>query len=187
MSEQAKPDFLYAPWRMDYISNTTSEPVLGCIFCEKPSETFDSQNLILYRGQMCFVILNAFPYNSGHLMIIPYQHTANLAELPPETCMEMIQLARFAMAALQQVMHPEGYNLGMNLGHIAGAGIAEHLHLHIVPRWAGDVNFMTVIGNTRVVPEALEQTWKKMRDALAAVIASTACPTVADTDNSLSQ
>ena len=164
---------LNAPWRMEYIAQA-AERVPGCIFCAKPCEeaSCDRRNYIVYRGERCFIILNAFPYNSGHLMVIPYQHTADLALLAPETLLEMMRLAAQAVAALKRVMCPDGFNLGMNLGHAGGAGIAEHLHLHIVPRWVGDTNFMTTVGEARVLPESLERTWEKVCEAFHAVLNS---------------
>lgn len=164
------PEHLHAPWRMEYIKKT-GKPMDGCIFCEKPCQNVDNENCLIYRGEHCFIILNAFPYNSGHLMVIPYQHASDLAELPPEALLEMMQLATLATKALKRVMNPDGFNLGMNLGHAAGAGIAEHLHLHVVPRWVGDTNFMTVVANTRVLPEALECTWEKVRAAFIEIVA----------------
>jgi ATP adenylyltransferase len=160
---------LNAPWRMEYIEQ--AERVQGCIFCAKPceGEDCDRKNYIVHRGTHCFIILNAFPYNSGHLMVIPYQHTADLAALPPEAYLEMMRLAAFAVDALTRVMCPDGYNLGMNLGRAGGAGIAEHLHLHVVPRWVGDTNFMTTVAEARVLPESLERTWDKVREVFQVV------------------
>ena len=161
---------LNAPWRMEYIEQ--AEKSEGCIFCDKPceGETCDRKNFILHRGKFCFVILNAFPYNSGHLMVIPYEHTADLSALSLETYQEMMQLASLAMDALTRVMSPDGFNLGMNLGRAGGAGISEHLHLHLVPRWVGDTNFMTTVAEARVVPEALERTWEKLRAAFLEIL-----------------
>ncbi len=163
--EQHGITHLDAPWRMEYIAQTEKND--GCIFCSKPceGEICDCKNYIIYRGIRCFIILNAFPYNCGHLMVIPYQHTAVLEELPPETALELFSLATKAISALKQVMCPDGFNLGMNLGRAGGAGISEHLHLHIVPRWVGDANFMTTVSETRVLPESLERTWEKVRAA----------------------
>lgn len=166
---------LLAPWRMEYIEHA-GEPKAGCVFCTMSREQRDKEHLILYRGRYNFIILNAFPYNTGHLMVIPYHHTAALADLPPETQTEMMQLATLSIAALQRAMHPEGFNLGMNLGRPAGAGIAEHLHLHVVPRWTGDTNFMPVVGNTRVLPESLSRTWERMHRALCDVMATPETP-----------
>ncbi len=164
------PARLHAPWRMEYISQTAS-PRDGCIFCTKPVQEKDRENGILYHGKLAYIILNAFPYNSGHLMIIPYQHTADFTELNAATLQEMMTLAQLALATLNRVMHPQGFNMGMNLGQSAGAGIAEHLHLHVVPRWTGDTNFMPVLGNTRVLPESLESTWERVKSALDEILA----------------
>lgn len=155
---------------MDYIERAGT-PAPSCIFCEKPNQQCDRENYLLYRGDYAYMILNAFPYNNGHLMVIPYHHTASLDELPTEALTEMMQLARLAINALRRAMAPEGFNMGMNLGRTAGAGIAEHVHLHVVPRWNGDTNFMPVIGNTRVLPESLGRTWEKISAALAQVLA----------------
>jgi ATP adenylyltransferase len=158
------PCRLHAPWRMEYIENAGT-PAPGCIFCEKPREDDDRKNYILHRSQYNFVILNAFPYNNGHLMVIPYQHTATLADLSAVTMMEMMQLTDIATRAMTLCMRPDGFNIGMNIGRPAGAGIAEHLHMHVVPRWNGDTNFMPVLGNTRVIPESLDKTWIKIDKA----------------------
>jgi ATP adenylyltransferase len=170
MDEQHGHECLPAPWRMEYIANAGKSGG-GCIFCTKPEADDDRAHYILYRGRTCFIILNAYPYNNGHLMVVPYLHTSELAALPAATMQEMMELAALAVAALRQVMCPDGFNLGMNLGHVAGAGIAEHLHLHIVPRWEGDTNFMLVVSNTRVLPEALDATWEKLHRALQDVAA----------------
>jgi ATP adenylyltransferase len=149
---------------MEYIESAGA-PSPGCIFCTKPREDDDRANFILHRSQYNFVILNAFPYNNGHLMVIPYQHTASLADLPAASLTEMMQLTDIATRAMMLCMKPDGYNIGMNIGRSAGAGIAEHLHMHVVPRWNGDTNFMPVLGNTRVLPEALDKTWQKLHAA----------------------
>lgn len=169
MDKPTGPERLHAPWRMEYIEQA-GEPVCECIFCEKPQQECDQENLIIHRGEQNFVILNAFPYNNGHLMIIPYHHTADFTELSPETLGETMRLARLAIAALKRAMKPDGFNMGMNIGRTAGAGIAEHLHLHIVPRWNGDTNFMPVVANTRVLPESLERTWAKVHAAFNDVL-----------------
>ena len=155
-------EHLWAPWRMAYVG---VEQPPGCIFCVKPGEDRDVENCILHRGKHAFVMLNAFPYNSGHLLIAPYRHTADLGELTGEEALEMMQLAQQGIAALGRAFRPDGHNLGMNLGRVAGAGIADHLHLHIVPRWNGDNNFMTVVADTRVLPEALADSYQKLREA----------------------
>jgi ATP adenylyltransferase len=168
---------LDAPWRMEYIEQ--AEKAEACIFCAKPceEETCDNKNYIVHRGEHCFIILNAYPYNSGHLMVIPYQHAADLSALPPETCLEMMRLAAIAMEALKRIMSPDGFNLGMNLGRAGGAGISEHMHLHVVPRWVGDTNFMTTVAQARVLPESLERTWEKVRAAVQEALAQEASAT----------
>ncbi|MER3405911.1 MAG: HIT family hydrolase [Chloroflexota bacterium] len=158
--------YLWTPWRMAYIS---AERAGGCIFCEKPAEQADEQNLILLRGERVFSMLNLYPYNTGHLMIAPYRHIADFIELTREELLEMGELTQRHIGALRRALRPDGFNLGMNLGSIAGAGIADHLHLHVVPRWAGDTNFMPIVAGTKVMPELLETTYQKLRAALAAL------------------
>ncbi|HEY3328749.1 MAG TPA: HIT domain-containing protein [Capsulimonadaceae bacterium] len=136
-----------------------------CIFCDKAADDDDQRNLILYRGRTAFVLLNLYPYNNGHLMIAPYQHTCKLTELSDETMLEIMQLTRDAQLALKGAFAPDGYNVGINLGAIAGAGIADHMHQHIVPRWGGDSNFMHVIGDTKVMPDSLENSYRKIKEA----------------------
>jgi len=169
MDDHHGPEHLHAPWRMEYVT-TTGEKREGCVFCDIPREKTDEENLLIYRGDHTFVVMNAFPYNNGHLMVIPYRHTAELTDLPCATLTEMMRLASLSMRALRRVMSPDGFNLGMNLGRAAGAGIADHLHLHVVPRWNGDTNFMPVVGNIRVLPEALEKTWQKVHGAFQQVL-----------------
>ena len=164
-------DRLYAPWRMAYVEQP-QEPApdaTGCVFCDKAAATDDIANLIVHRGESCFVLLNLFPYNNGHLMVVPYLHTAALADLDTDASLELLTLAKSAQAALARAMHPEGYNLGMNLGTAAGAGIADHLHLHVVPRWNGDTNFMPILAGVKVLPDALENTCRKLRAAWASL------------------
>ena len=150
---------LWSPWRMTYIQNDRKE---GCVFCNALGEQDGADNLVVYRGQMAFVILNRYPYTSGHLMIVPNKHTASLQELTPETLSELMGLAAKSIQILDDEYHPQGYNLGMNLGEVAGAGIVDHLHMHIVPRWGGDTNFMSTTAATRVLPEALEDTYLRI-------------------------
>ena len=140
-----------------------------CIFCRYPAQgpAHDRTNLLLLRGAQCFVILNRYPYNSAHLMIVPYRHLHDLTRLSAEECAEMMALLQRMVAALDAEYHPQGFNVGMNLGEAAGAGIADHLHMHVVPRWAGDTNFMPVVGQTKVLPEALEQTHDRLKARLA--------------------
>lgn len=154
---------IFAPWRMEYI--TTSQDHEGCIFCDFPIENNDVERLILARGKYCFVILNAYPYNPGHLMVAPYRHTAEYDLLAPEEMTELHMLGAKSISVLKKVMAPQGFNLGVNLGKVAGAGFDGHLHLHVVPRWNGDTNFMPAIAGVRVVAEALSATYKKMKDA----------------------
>jgi len=154
-------DYLWTPWRYQYI--TTVDDAGVCVFCAASQAADDRKTLIVHRAEHNFIILNRYPYTSGHLMVIPYRHVATLTELPDETTAELMRLARRCEEALQAAYRPHGLNLGMNIGKSAGAGIAGHIHLHILPRWTGDTNFMTVVGETRVVPEDLEVTWEKLR------------------------
>jgi ATP adenylyltransferase len=140
-----------------------------CIFCSKPGLGDDAKALIPYRGERCFVMLNAFPYTSGHLMVAPYEHTAELEALDDQTSLELMTLTQRSLRALGSAYSPDGYNLGVNLGAVAGAGMADHVHLHVVPRWAGDNNFMPVIADTRVLPQSLEDSYAAIRDAFAAL------------------
>jgi len=151
---------LWAPWRIQYIENCDTPE--GCIFCDKPKEDKDRENLIVFRGQTMFIIMNRYPYNNGHLMIVPYRHTCDLASLSRDEQIESFDLLAASKTVLAEVMRPHGYNIGMNLGRVAGAGIADHLHYHIVPRWDGDTNFMPILGAAKVVSEGLEQTWEKL-------------------------
>ena len=152
-------EHLWAPWRIEYIQRA---PESDCILCQKPRENDDKANLILYRGQHNFIILNAFPYNPGHLMVAPYQHTANLQDLSDAEVKEHFNIIKKGVGLLKEVMQPAGFNIGLNLGKVAGAGIAEHLHTHIVPRWQGDTNFMPVLSDTKVLSEALISTYRKL-------------------------
>jgi ATP adenylyltransferase len=162
---------LWAPWRMAYIDGSgggkSDDAPQGCIFCDKPAAGDDAASLIVHRGRTNFVILNAFPYNNGHLMVVPYRHLGRLSDLTAEENAEMMALAALMTEVLRDVSGPDGYNLGMNLGRVAGAGIADHLHLHIVPRWNGDTNFMPVLGDVKVMPETLDQVYAKLGKALA--------------------
>jgi ATP adenylyltransferase len=153
---------LFATWRMDYIETPKYE---GCIFCDFPKEHRDEERYILYRGETCFVILNLYPYNPGHLMVVPYRHTNLYESLADAEQWEIAHLTAQALRVFNRLMKPDGFNIGVNLGKTAGAGIAEHVHWHVVPRWNGDNNFMPVIAETRVVPEALEAAYRKMKSA----------------------
>jgi ATP adenylyltransferase len=159
-------DYLWTPWRYRYIANAGIIP--GCVFCDLPAANRDAEMLIVLRGAKNYIVLNRYPYTSGHVMIVPYAHTADFAGLESETISELMLLAQRAQAALQTIYRPDGFNLGMNLGRSAGAGIADHLHLHLLPRWQGDTNFMTTVGETRLEPEDLSTTYAKLRTALKA-------------------
>jgi ATP adenylyltransferase len=161
-------DYLWTPWRYQYV--TKAGETDECVFCAAGRSSDDRSNLVIHRGTHNFVILNRFPYTSGHLMVVPYAHVATLEEVPDEALVEMARLARAAEKSLRAVYHPEGLNFGMNIGRSAGAGIASHVHLHGLPRWTGDTNFMTAVGETRVLPEDLQVTWQRLRDAFAAAL-----------------
>jgi ATP adenylyltransferase len=157
---------IWAPWRMAYITGEAQKKTRGCIFCIKPKRQRDGEELIVHRGKPAFVMLNLFPYTNGHLMIAPYRHVGAFPKLRDAEMLEMMRLAAMCQGALNRAMRPDGYNLGFNLGRTAGAGIAGHLHLHLVPRWNGDTNFMPVLGGDKVISEALEQTYGKITSAL---------------------
>ncbi|MGH9736100.1 MAG: HIT family protein [Candidatus Acidiferrales bacterium] len=159
-------DYLWTPWRYQYISEATKS-ASSCIFCEAIAANDDAKMLVVFRGKKNYVILNRYPYTSGHVMIVPYQHASDFAGADIDTMREMIQIAQRVQRVLEETYHPEGYNLGMNLGRAAGAGVQGHLHLHVLPRWCGDSNFMTVTGETRVEPEDLATTYKKLQAALS--------------------
>ena len=166
-------DYLWSPWRYSYLTSAPTPE--GCVFChiaqsspdEEPSEETDQANLVVFRGLHNFVVLNKFPYTSGHVMVVPYAHAAELSAISDEAATEMMALARLTEAHLRSTYRPDGLNLGMNIGESAGAGIAAHIHLHVLPRWRGDANFMTTIGETRVLPEDLSVTWQRLRQAFS--------------------
>ncbi len=149
-------DQLWAPWRFDYVSKADNPGTTGCIFVDLPAQDNDRENLILFRGRTAFVIMNAFPYTSGHLMVAPYKHTGDITALNDEELLEINQLVANCVRWIQSAYHPDGYNIGINIGKAGGAGIPTHIHWHIVPRWNGDTNFMTAVGNVRVIPQSLE-------------------------------
>lgn len=158
---------LWAPWRMEYV--TGGERRAGCFFCDywrTPAD--DHKNLILKRTARCFAVLNRFPYNAGHLLVVPVEHVGRLGDLAEETLVETVRLARVAERVLTAELQAQGFNLGFNIGRPAGAGVADHLHLHLVPRWEGDTNFMPVLDDTRVVPVALEKLWARLAPRFAA-------------------
>jgi ATP adenylyltransferase len=156
-------DHLWTPWRTTYMKEKRARSV--CIFCEAAGSGHDEETLIVHRGALNFVILNRYPYTSGHLMIAPYQHVSRLQQVDEPTVEEMMRLARLSERLIEQSYQPQGINIGMNLGEAAGAGIEQHIHLHALPRWLGDANFMTSVGNTRIIPEELTVTFAKLSEA----------------------
>ncbi len=156
---------LWAPWRLEYIKAPRAD---GCIFCAKAGESNDEESLIVWRGKQTFVMLNLFPYTSGHAMTVPYRHTADLDALRPEEVLELWDAVRRTVRALQRALRPDGFNIGINLGRAAGAGIEDHLHVHIVPRWSGDTNFMPVLADVKVIPQHLRETYRLLREAFDA-------------------
>ncbi len=158
---------IWCPWRIEYIR---APKVEGCVLCDLPSNAPDQDptNLILYRGKHVYVMINRYPYNNGHLMVVPYTHVDTPLKLEAETLSEMWQLVNLSLQVLEQEMHPDGFNIGMNLGKAAGAGIAGHIHIHIVPRWVGDTNFMPVIGDTKVIVQSLEDCFRRLKPAFEA-------------------
>ncbi len=157
-------DYLWTPWRYAYVTN--ADKVEGCVFCEKLNQD-DRDALIVHRGEHCYIVLNIFPYTSGHIMIVPYAHFDQLHNLPAPAAQEMMVLMQRMEQVLRRLYQPDGLNVGMNIGKAAGAGVAGHIHMHVLPRWVADANFVSVIGETRVLPEALETTWERMRQALS--------------------
>ena len=155
---------LWAPWRLEYIKNAQDDGE-GCIFCLKPRETSDKENLIVFRSSHCFVIMNKYPYNNGHIMVVPYLHEADLTLFSDEILLNIQNVTQLAIQALSITMEPHGINVGMNLGRSAGAGIVDHLHYHLVPRWDGDTNFMPVLTGTKVISEGLVESWEKLHEA----------------------
>jgi ATP adenylyltransferase len=154
---------MWAPWRMEYLISNKDE---GCIFCEKPAEKRDGENYLLYRGQHGYILLNLYPYSNGHLMVAPYQHVASLEDLAPEVLTELMLLVNLSLRVLRRALKPQGFNVGVNIGKAAGAGFVNHVHIHIVPRWAGDTNFMPLLAETRIIPELLDETYERLRTAL---------------------
>ncbi len=152
---------IWAPWRVEYVRMKKRK---GCVLCEKPGQEADAENYILHRGEKNFVIMNRYPYNPGHLMVVPYRHVASPEELTGAELHEHFEIVCLSLKALRQALAPAGFNLGMNIGKRAGAGIEDHVHTHIVPRWQGDTNYMPVIADTRVVSEALAETYKKLKE-----------------------
>ena len=160
--------YLWAPWRMDYI---LEEKQKGCIFCKKPTERGNEKNLILYQGKYAFVMMNKFPYNNGHLMVVPKRHCLDLEALDDKELKELFYLLKASIQVLKSSLHPQGFNIGINIGVVGGAG-EDHIHFHIVPRWTGDTNFMPVIGETKIIPEYLGKTYQKLHSAFMDLLQS---------------
>lgn len=158
-------DHLWSPWRYQYVSSAPATD--ECIFCQKAADKNDAENFVVWRGRRNFVLLNLYPYTSGHLMVAPYEHVALLGDASAETVTELMLIARQSEKHLRDVYRPEGLNIGMNIGRAAGAGIAGHIHLHVLPRWTADANFMTTVGETRIVPEDIHITYEKLSRAFA--------------------
>ena len=159
-------DYLWTPWRYNYVTN--AEKTLGCIFCEALKAKDDEKVRIVFRGQHCFIILNTYPYTSGHVMVVPNAHVDELQKLPQDAAYEMMALSQRTEGVLRALYRPDGVNLGMNIGKAAGAGVAGHIHMHVLPRWVADANFVSVVGETRILPEELAITWKRMKEAFGA-------------------
>jgi ATP adenylyltransferase len=155
-------DRLWTPWRMQYIQSHSTHA--GCVFCEMVEAKDDAANHVLVRGQHAFVVLNLYPYNNGHLMVAPYAHVASLEDLDDPTLAELMSLTRRALHVLRAAYQPEGFTIGFNIGRVAGAGVADHVHQHIVPRWNGDTSYITTLGQTRVIPELIDQTYAHLRE-----------------------
>ncbi len=163
---------LWSPWRSKYIesfSEQKSGKKNGCVFCDKLAEKDDEKNLIVHRSKLCAIVMNIYPYNSGHLMIVPFTHKSTFEDLTDEENSDVMSETRLAIRLLRLASHPDGFNFGANLGRVSGAGIAEHVHFHVVPRWSGDVNFMPVLADSKVISEGLEQTYKKLAAALGSM------------------
>jgi ATP adenylyltransferase len=158
-------DHLWTPWRYAYVTTAGKAP--NCIFCELPRVGSDEDARIVHRGRHCFVVLNTYPYTSGHVMIVPFAHLDELQKLPDDAAREMMSLSQLMEGVLRKLYSPEGVNLGMNIGKAAGAGVAGHIHMHVLPRWVADASFMSTVGETRVLPETLEITYHRIKNALA--------------------
>jgi ATP adenylyltransferase len=158
-------DYLWTPWRYAYV--TSAGKISGCIFCELPGLNDDAKARIVYRGEHCFIILNSYPYTPGHVMVVPFAHLDQLQALPVEAAHEMMDLSQKMESVLRTLYSPDGINLGMNIGKAAGAGVAGHIHMHVLPRWVADANFISVVGETRILPESLEMTYDRIKGALS--------------------
>jgi ATP adenylyltransferase len=158
---------IWSPWRMKYIENNEKEE--GCVFCNALTKEDSKENLIAFRGERAFVILNLYPYTSGHLMVVPFKHIATFEELDPATRAEMMELTSQSTTVLRKIYQPQAFNVGANIGEAAGAGVPGHVHIHIVPRWGADTNFMSVLGDTRVLPESIQDTYKRVRKGFESI------------------
>lgn len=156
---------IWAPWRLHYVKDADKDNEDQCVFCANPALGDDETALIVHRGESCFVMLNLYPYTNGHLMVSPYEHVGRIQDIPAETTSEMLALAKVAMNRLEDVYRPQGFNVGFNQGKAAGAGVEHHIHMHVVPRWSGDTNFMPVIADHRVMPQSLEDSYKSLSAA----------------------
>ncbi|MDH5816141.1 MAG: HIT domain-containing protein [Candidatus Nezhaarchaeota archaeon] len=163
MSEVKKLAILWAPWRIKYIESPRTET---CIFCIGEEVAKDRENLVVYRGVKSFIIMNKYPYNTGHLMVAPYRHVGDILDLMEDELLDLVRNVNLSVRLLRETLKPEGFNIGINMGRVAGAGVEDHLHIHIVPRWAGDTNFMPTIAQVKVLPELLESTYDKLRSTL---------------------
>ncbi len=161
---------LWAPWRVEYVSS--AKPT-GCIFCDAAAGSDDRRTMVVHRGRVSFVIMNTFPYNTGHVMVVPYRHQSRLGDSTDEELHELMRTTDLSIRAQERAFRPEGFNVGLNLGRAAGAGIDDHLHIHIVPRWVGDTNFMPVLGDVKVIPEHLQATYQRLVDAFRALTDAT--------------
>lgn len=161
-----KMDYIWTPWRYHYIKSAHNEE--GCVLCKLAESQDDEKDLVVYRGRSNFIVLNRYPYTSGHVMIVPFEHAACLEEVDREVAEEMIHLTQSLETAIRKLYRPQGLNIGMNIGKAAGAGVAGHIHMHVLPRWVADSNFMTVVGETRMLPEDLSETWRRLRSELKA-------------------
>ncbi|OWJ55224.1 HIT family protein [Pyrodictium delaneyi] len=162
-------DVLYAPWRYTYIKSTVEKEPQECIFCIAPKKPED-ESLVLYKGRYSYIIMNLYPYNTGHVMVVPYRHIADIADLTIDELTEMMELVKLSMIVIRKVLKPHGFNIGINIGRVAGAGIDKHVHIHVVPRWNGDTNFMPVIAGVKVISQDVRETYKALREALKEVI-----------------
>ncbi len=160
---------LWAPWRIEYVRMEKRE---GCIFCDLPRENEDERNLILHRGRYAFIIMNNYPYNPGHVMVAPYRHVANFKDLRSEEVLDIYNLISLAIRAIKGAMNPQGFNIGMNLGRVAGAGIEGHLHVHIVPRWNGDTNFMPVLADTKIIVQGIRENYRELKREIELISSS---------------